>query len=55
MVKIGHLYENVQNRAQNKKKVWWSSQMSVETFLSDKIQNGRHMFMDSKNTHDTFI
>ena len=27
--------------------------MCVETLLSGKIQNGRHMFLVSKNTHDT--
>ena len=29
--------------------------MCVETLLSGKIQDGGHMFLVSKNTHDTFI
>ena len=29
--------------------------MCVETLLSGKIQNGRHMFLVLKNTHDKFI
>ena len=29
--------------------------MGVETLLSDRIQNGRQMFLVSKNTQDTFI
>ena len=40
--KICHLYENVQNRPQNKKKFYVVRKLASKTLFSSKIQNSRH-------------
>ena len=42
MVKICHLYENVQNRLHNKKTFDGARKFGAKTLFSGKIQNGRH-------------